>query len=186
LQQVENKLQQKSRFYLSQARSATRDTLEAVQMAASGVAGLPGRKTIVLFSDGFFVEESRNQLQQLAGIAARVGATIYAVDGRGLMGGKRGAPDVVTAQRGLDGNLDTGEDGHEMLASGTGGFVVRQTDDVARALDSIARDTSSYYVLGYRPSNVTMDGKFRTIKVVARSTELTVRARQGYVAAAIK
>ena len=50
--------------------------------------------------------------------------------------------------------------------------MVRNIDDVARALTTIARDTSSYYVLGYQPTNTVMDGKFRQISVKAKSSAL--------------
>jgi VWFA-related protein len=182
LQMIENRLQQKARVYVAQARDATRYTLEAVQMASDAVASLPGRKTLVVFSDGFFVEESRDELHRLAGMAARAGATIYGIDGRGLVGGRRPPPDVMTRERPLDGTLDTGGDGPEILADGTGGFVVRRMDDVARAMSIVARDTSSYYVIGYRPLNTAMDGTFRKITVKLGSPELSVRARRGYVA----
>ena len=33
-------------------------------------------------------------------------------------------------------------------------------DDVSRAFGMIARDTSTYYVIGYQPENATMDGLF--------------------------
>ena len=60
---------------------------------------------------------------------------------------------------------DTAEDGAEILAPGTGGFVVRNLNDVSRALGLVARDTSNYYVMGYQPENTMMDGKVRRIEV---------------------
>jgi VWFA-related protein len=182
LEMIENKLQQKARLYVAQSRDATRNTLDALRMATSAVAHLPGRKTIVFFSDGFFVEEARSEVRQLAGSAARVGATIYGIDGRGLVAGKGPMPDVVSRERPIDGSSDTSGDGPEMLADATGGFVVRRTDDVGKALKLIAQDTSSYYVLGYRPVDSVMNGTFRKITVKATSSALTVRARRGYVA----
>ena len=182
LQRVENHLQQKARLYIGQARESTRNTLDALQMVTNALAKLPGRKTVVLFSDGFFIEESRNLVQHLSGLAARGGVTIYGVDGRGLVGGRKPMPDVLDAGRPLDGTLDTGGDGPEMLADGTGGFVVRRTDDVAKALNAVVRDTSTYYVVGYSPTNAVMDGTFRAISVKVKSSELSVRARRGYIA----
>ena len=52
---------------------------------------------------------------------ARAGATIYAVDGRGMAGTKRALPDVITRERPLSGTMDTGADGPELLATSTGG-----------------------------------------------------------------
>ena len=143
---------------------------------------LPGRKTIVFFSDGFFASESSTQLQQIAGMAARVGAVIYGIDGRGLGGGPPQAPDVTATSRPISGGLDTSDNGPFVLANGTGGFVVRHATDIADALNGIALDTSTYYVVGYRPTNAAMDGKFRKISVKAKPLGLHIRARTGYVA----
>ncbi|HEY7475504.1 MAG TPA: hypothetical protein VH679_10865, partial [Vicinamibacterales bacterium] len=51
-----------------------------------------------------------------------------------------------------------------------------------RALGLVARDTSTYYVMGYQPENTVMDGKLRKIEVKAKAGELRVRARKGYIA----
>jgi hypothetical protein len=58
-------------------------------------------------------------------------------------------------------------------------------DDISRAIGMVARDTSTYYVIGYQPENSTMDGKFRKIEVKARVDGLTIRARKGYAAVAL-
>jgi len=185
VQQVENKLQQKARSYLGQSRDATRYTLESLQLVTSALAPYPGRKTIVFLSDGFFIEESKSDLRLIAGMAARAGATIYTIDGRGLAGARPTPPDVTTRDRPTEGLLDRGEDGPTMLADGTGGLVVRHMDDVAKALGIVANDTSTYYVIGYQPVKAVMDGKFRKITVKAKNSSLTVRARKGYVASSL-
>ena len=65
-------------------------------------------------------------------------------------------------------NFDTGDDGPNILTAGTGGFMVRNIDDISRAFGIIVRDTSTYYVIGYQPDNPTMDGKFRKIEVKSK------------------
>ena len=87
LQAVENKLQQKARLYIGQARDATRYTLASLQHVVSALATVPGRKTVVFLSDGFFTSETTTEIERLAAIASRAGAAIYAIDGRGLAGG---------------------------------------------------------------------------------------------------
>jgi VWFA-related protein len=185
LGQVENKLELKARTYVGQARDATRYTLASIQNVVATLAALPGRKTVVFFSDGFFSAESTSELQQLAGMAARAGTAIYSIDGRGLAGGPPQGPDVTSTTRPISGGLDTSDDGPFTLANGTGAVVVRHVTDIAHALDVIANDTSTYYVLGYRPTNAAMDGKFRKISVKARAPNMRIRARTGYVATAL-
>ena len=130
----------------------------------------------------FFTDEVRAEIQQIAAIAARGGATFYTIFGRGSDGVGGRTTDVVTAEPSTVTTLDTAEDGAEILAAGTGGFVVRNLNDVSRALGLVARDTSTSYVMGYQPDHTVMDGKVRRIEVRPKTTELRVRARKGYVA----
>jgi VWFA-related protein len=182
LQQVENQLQQKARLYLGQARDATRYTLESLQHVVGALATMPGRKTVVFMSDGFFTAESINELHRLAGMAARANEAIYAIDGKGLAGGPPEAPDVLTGAAKIDGGLDRSDDGAGLLADGTGAIVIRHSTDIETALTRIAADTSTYYVVGYRPTNSNMDGTFRKIEVKAKRAGLHIRARNGYIA----
>jgi VWFA-related protein len=185
LQQVENQIQQKARLYIRQARMMTAQTLQNLQIVARGLSRIPGRKTVVFMSEGFFVEESRGVLQTIAAQAARGGTTIYSIDGRGLINGLSPNPDVVMRTRARSTAFDTGEDGPTILTAGTGGMMVRNTDDMSRAFGLIVRDTSTYYVIGYQPDNSTMDGKFRKIEVKSKVPNLKVRARKGYAAIAL-
>ena len=181
---VMERLEQKARSYIDEARASTGTVLRALTALVSGLARMPGRKTLVLMTDGFFAEESLPAVQQIAGQAARNGVAIYGLDGRGLAGsGTREMPDVTTEGAGLSRSFDTSGTGPEMLARGTGGFVVRNASHFAGALGGIARDTSSYYVLGYAPGNSALDGSFRKIEVKAKGRDgAQVRARRGYLA----
>jgi VWFA-related protein len=181
---VMERLEQKARQYIDEARGATGTVLRSLSALVNGLGRMPGRKTLVLMTDGFFVEESLPAIQQIAGQAARNGVAIYGLDGRGLSGsGTREMADVMTEGPGLSRSFDTIGNGPHMLAQGTGGFVIRNASHFAGALSDIARDTSSYYVLGYAPANAALDGSFRKIEVKAKSRAgLQVRARKGYLA----
>ena len=72
--------------------------------------------------------------------------------------------------------------GAEMLASDSGGFSVKNTNDLSRGFQRIADETKSYYLLGYRPTNTKTDGKFRKIEVKLARKDVKVRARKGYFA----
>lgn len=183
VQQVENRLQEKAKFYIAQARDATRYTLQSLRQVVGALASMPGRKTVVFMSDGFYSSESTNELRQLGGIAARASEAIYAIDGRGLSGGPPEPADVVTSEGPISAANDRNDDAAGLLADGTGGLVVRHATDIGRALNDIATDTSTYYVVGYRPTNSTMDGKYRKIEVKTTKPGLHIRARTGYVAA---
>ena len=63
-----------------------------------------------------------------------------------------------------------------MLATKTGGFAAVNRNDFAGAFDRIVRENSSYYVLGYYPTNERRDGRFRTLAVRVKRPGLQVRS----------
>jgi VWFA-related protein len=185
LNQVENLIEQKARLYVRQARILADRTAQGLQTVARGLSRIPGRKTVVFLSEGFYLEDSRGLIEAIAAQAARGGTTIYSIDGRGLVGAPSPTASVVTTERGRSTAFDTGDDGPNILTASTGGFMVRNIDDMSRAFGMIVRDTSTYYVIGYQPANSTMDGKYRRIDVKSKVAGLNVRARKGYAALAL-
>jgi VWFA-related protein len=160
----------------------TDNTIRSLERIANGLAKIPGRKTVVLMTEGFFVEDSRSQLEMIAAQAARSGITIYSIDGRGLINSMATNPDVTTTDRARSTAFDPGDDGPNILTEGTGGFMIRNVDEIKRAFGMIVRDTSTYYVIGYQPENATMDGKVRKIEVKTNVPGAKVRARKSYAA----
>jgi VWFA-related protein len=65
------------------------------------------------------------------------------------------------------------------LASGTGGFVIANTNDLAGGLDKINREQNEYYLLAYSPPE-SAEGSCHTIRVKANRGGLNLRARSGY------
>jgi VWFA-related protein len=79
-------------------------TLGAIQYIVRGVAELPGRKSVILLSDGFRMTDADRQygrinstLRTLIDSANRAGVVIYAIDTRGLAVTGAGAADDVAA-----------------------------------------------------------------------------------------
>jgi Ca-activated chloride channel homolog len=73
------------------------------------------------------------------------------------------------------------------LAQATGGeaFFPNQLGEVAPICERIARDIRHQYTIGYVPANLTHDGAYRAIRVLARAKghdKLSVRTRSGYIA----
>jgi VWFA-related protein len=185
LNQVENLIQQKSRLYVRQARMLTYSTLQNLRYVVSRLSRIPGRKTLVLLTEGFFVEESRDDLLAIGAEAARGGTTIYSIDGRGLIGAPSATSDVLSEAAGRSTAFDSGEVAPFLLTNATGGMRLANIDDVGRAFNMVVRDTSTYYVIGYRPENSVMDGKFRKIEVKTSVSGVNIRSRKGYAAVAL-
>jgi VWFA-related protein len=180
---MQDQIEQKAQTYVRDARRAARGTLDTIAYVTRNLSRLEGRKTLVLLSEGFFVDDIRSTLPQLAGQAARAGITMYSLNLRGTLGvGGRILADASAPRGSLSTQGDSSEQGLDVLAAETGGMSIRYTDDFARALGEIARDTSTYYVLAYSPADATLDGKFRRIELKTKWKGLEVRARRGYIA----
>jgi VWFA-related protein len=172
--------------------------LAAIQGLVQGLAPLPGRKVVVLVSDGFLVglgaaENRAFDVRRIVDAATRSGVVLYALDTRGLIADVPGGsasfqgPGVLTAPGGRADLQTRGNEAQRQslnaLAEDTGGFLVRNTNDLGQGLGRIVRDNELYYLLAYEPTNPARDGKFRRIEVRLRGRSgLRVRTRSGYFA----
>jgi VWFA-related protein len=183
--QADVAIREKARRLQRQIQQATLQTLAALNGLASGLSKMAGPKTVVLLSDGFVTHEMESTLRQVVGQMARAGGRVYVIDVRGLNRGR--GTDIIdqpaaSDEAGAPASFDMKEDGPNSLALDTGGLVIRNENDIGRALDTIAVDANRYYVLAYQPSNVAFDGTFRPIQVRVKRPGVRVRARRGYLA----
>jgi VWFA-related protein len=191
-------------LYMAQ-RSHTRElqgrpVIGAIESIARAVRNVPGRKTLVLFSQGFSVPMTlERRLFRAVDQANKSNLAVYAVDAGGLRfrdPSDEGELYDISARRGGDrarayGGLSLFDRAREIgsdqkdstlryLAAATGGLLIRHTNDFLGALKRIDRDARTHYVLSYQPSNRDFDGGHRPIEVRTRRPGLTVRARSGY------
>jgi tetratricopeptide (TPR) repeat protein len=180
-------VRQKAASIAGNARMATERTLQALTALMNGLSAIDGRKNVLFFSEGILAEQEWPLVERTIGLAARANARIYTLDARGLdrsqmgdrlagvdPGGQGGMLEVLKA-------LDEASDSINSLAVDTGGFVIRNQNELTSAVARIAAEASRYYVLGYR-SDHTPDGSFRRLAVRVNKPGLVVRARRGYVA----
>ncbi|HEX9093521.1 MAG TPA: VWA domain-containing protein, partial [Coriobacteriia bacterium] len=172
-----------------QATTRLRTTLDTMERVINGLAAARGRKSVVLVSEGFVYDINLDEFKRVNEASRRANAAIYFVNARGL----EGLPVEMTAQFGpalpdqdvgyaFTDQLDAVA-GSEEIAGDSGGFVVRNTNDLTGGVQRIANETRAYYLLGYVPANTARDGKFRKIQVkLADGRGLQVRARKGYYA----
>jgi len=67
-----------------------------------------------------------------------------------------------------------------MLANGTGGFVIANTNDLLSGMEKIGKEQNEYYLLGYTPPE-SEEGSCHELKVkVDHSAGAAIRARTGY------
>jgi VWFA-related protein len=172
--------------------------LGVIESVVRGLSPLPGRKVVVLASDGFLIglgalETSAYDVRRITDAATRSGVVLYALDTRGLIAEPPGGdasfrgPGVLRAP-GARAKLQTQSveamrQGMNALAVDTGGFLVKNSNDIGQGLGRILRDNETYYLLAYEPANTARDGRFRKIQVRLRGRpELKLRTRSGYFA----
>jgi len=76
-------------------------------------------------------------------------------------------------------NINDNQQVMYMLANGTGGFVITNTNDLLGGLEKIARDQNQYYLLGYTPAE-SEEGSCHILHVKVERSGTIVRARSGY------
>jgi VWFA-related protein len=169
-------------------------TFDALTQIVRGLALLPGRKMVVLFSEGFALDASEEvaqitradgprtmddtwltdgrfeRFQRLLEQANAAQVTFYTFDAAGLR------LENPFAKSGFGRAPHVGL---LALAEGTGGAFVENTNDLAPGAVRAAEDHASYYVLGYTPSKPP-DGEYRSLSVRARCEGCRVLARRGY------
>jgi VWFA-related protein len=185
---VESQVEAKATQLVANERIASKQVLDSISALANGLAKLPGRKTLVLITEGFFVENALTDVQIVVGRAARASVRIYALDSRGLDRGSASG-DIFTSASPSQPVLsapslgDLGADAPNSLAVDTGGYVIRNENDFGKAFAEIDHDTSSYYIVGFRTSKPP-DEKFHQLTVRVKRSGVSVRSRKGYLASA--
>jgi len=173
----------------SQSQVRSRTTLAILQRSLEALNATRGRKSLILVSAGFIWDSNLEEFKWVARAARRANAAVYFVNAEGL----KGLPFQLTAEFGgalqeMDLGTALTEDfwdaeGAEAIASDSGGFTIRDTNDLSAGFKRIADENSTYYLVGYNPTNTARDGKFRKISVTVPGRKGSdVRARKGYYA----
>jgi VWFA-related protein len=186
----------------------TRPVLAALAAICEGLRSIPGKKTLVMFSEGFVASEALDwQVQSTIDIANRANVAIYIIDSSGLTGGapKSGAIAPSSALAGISAEVDieqrrrsgAGESVFDIsryeglnrqqdllyrISEDTGGHFVKNTNDIAAGLDRIDAEIRSRYTLAYRSTDPNFDGSFRKVKIEVNRPGANVLARPGYYA----
>lgn len=185
-------------------------TINSLLAVISPMQNLPGRKTIIFFSEGLKMPPAvMAKFPAVVNAANRANVSIYSIDAAGLrvdspieearreLNSLAGAS-MANQGRGNDrGNsgpytraLERNEDllrfdprsGLGMLSDQTGGFLIHDTNDLASGMRRIDDDANGYYFLTYVPQNKEYDGSFRRINVKVTRPNVDVQSRQGYYA----
>ena len=186
----------------------SRPILAALAALAEGLRTIPGKKTLVLFSQGFVTPAVLDwQVQSTIDIANRANVAIYIIDSAGL---RASAPtsgayvpatplsgvSAITNQeqriRAVGGETvfdNVRQEGQSReydilyrISGDTGGKLLKGNNDIGQGLERINQEIHSRYTLAYRSSNQNFDGTFRKIKIEVRRPDAQIVSRSGYYA----
>ncbi|HKV42571.1 MAG TPA: VWA domain-containing protein, partial [Blastocatellia bacterium] len=179
-----------------------RVTLKMLKAVVERLASLPGQRMMAILSDGFTLRDrsgniDSSDLEEVLSKAGRSGTVIDSI----FAGGLEGPPAFETSQGGVAtidsrtqsvntsalsalyqaGAVEDAKDVLNAVAKDTGGEFFANTNDILGALQSGLESNRVYYTLGYYPSNVKDEKKFRNITVKVRThPEYVVRCQKGY------
>ncbi|MGD1103357.1 MAG: VWA domain-containing protein, partial [Terriglobia bacterium] len=173
----------------------TDEKLIAIESLATMLRNVPGRKSVLHFSSGITRtgQENQAQLRAATDAANQADVSLYTMDARGLAalppGGdaSSSSPSATALYSGsavasqvssLQGSRET----LATLATDTGGRNFYDLNDFSPAFEEVQKENSSYYLVGYSPTNTRSDGRFRHIRVEVARPGLKVQARPGYFA----
>ncbi|HEX8143055.1 MAG TPA: VWA domain-containing protein [Pyrinomonadaceae bacterium] len=189
-------------------------TLGALNYIIRGLRDLPGRKSVLLITEGFSIYNNSNassrssdnslgtgrndrivdSLRRLTDLANRASVVIYTLDPRGLQTlgltaqdntSNLSQSDIETALSDRRSRFFESHDGTDYLARQTGGFSIRNNNDLSGGVRRVLDDQKGYYLIGYRPEESTFDPRtggrrFYTLSIKVKRPGLRVRTRNGF------
>jgi VWFA-related protein len=175
-------------------------SLNAIKYVMQGLRDLPGRKSVILFSEDLGLpdvnssanmrESTEDRLRKLADEANRASVVFYAIDPRGSIytGGTASDapsdnPAAVFANR--SNQVISSQDGMVILAQKTGGLFYAGSNDLGDGLRKAVDDGDGYYLMGYQPEENTFNAKmdtpkYHSIALKLKRPGLKVRSRSGF------
>jgi VWFA-related protein len=172
-----------------------RNMIRALGDLGRSLGALPGRKIVVLFAGTLPSSgDPRAEIREAIDAANKSGVAFYGVDvrpvftqtdpgepqptspfsSRRVSGEAQGDPGAALPEFGA-----SSQSALFNLASGTGGFMVRNTSDLLGGLQDIGKEQDQYYVLTYVAPE-SKEGTCHSLRVKVDRKQTTVRSRTNY------
>jgi VWFA-related protein len=179
-----------ARRELSLGDHETQVTLTSLNNVVLRTAAMPGQRSIILVSPGFFNPDYLERQTEVTDRALRAGVIINTLDARGLYtdtleAGTTRAPSHTIAGpmlQYLHESAAADDDVLADLAYTTGGTFIRNTNDLEGGLRRLGAPPEYSYLLAFTPQNLKFDGRFHSLKVTIKGQQLNIQARKGYYA----
>jgi Ca-activated chloride channel family protein len=138
---------------------------DAIHYSLGRIKDQPGRKAIIVFSDGADTTSSMRD-KEVVDYARAVEATVYSI-------GFKGSGLMASSPRGF----------LRKIATETGGqfFAPDKVGELIQVFSEISNELKNHYLLAYTPARAA-DGSWREIVLKVNRPDAEVRVRKGYFA----
>ena len=139
-----------------------------------------GRKTVMLFSEGFFTDHVSRELEQVAASAAESYSVVYGIDLNSRASDPRQTGPLGGSQHA---EIQSRLEPLATLALETDGRLVTMANDwMDEALAGIATESADYYIVGFEPSADALRNRerYHRLKVDVKRPGAHVSTRTGY------
>jgi VWFA-related protein len=193
LQQAQSAAKSAAQRNVHQGEHDSHVSLTVLKDVIRRMAAMPGQRSMILVSPGFFTTFDQTQEKtEIVDRAIHSNVIISALDARGLYtivpGGdaSQGAIDITSAAMKSRYQIDSALAQADLLAElaeGTGGNFFHNSNDLDAGIKRVSDAPEYFYVLGFAPQNLKLDGTFHRLKVALKeSNKLALQARRGYYA----
>ena len=195
-------------FDMLERDQMTYPVIDGLFAVIAQMKNLPGRKSVVLFSEGIALPPAIERLfLGVTDAANRANVAIYTMDaaglraeseqsgirdqvnraaagGGGILGGGKSGGGALTKSLEYNEDVLRQDPRHGLigLAKDTGGAAFDNTNNLRSGFERVDSDQHNYYLLGYTSTNDKLDGNYRAIDVKVTRPGVTVSARRGYFA----
>ena len=178
-------LLQNARAVVSQSDGESRQFLQRLADVISGFRDIEGRKTVILFSEGFIQDNLSRELEAVAAAAAQSYCVFYTID---LNQRTPSLGQAFVSETSLGSEIEARLAPLSTLAVETDGALILDASARSAAeLDKIADVAQDYYLVGFTPPAAARaePGKYRRVTVTVRRAGARVSARSGYAVAPV-
>ena len=157
------------------------------------MSGMPGQRTIIVISPGFITPSEQTEKMDVLDRAIHGAVLINSLDARGLwtdpsLDASRPNNSHSAQFQNLTSQYDRDAASAQAdvlaeMAYGTGGSFFQNSNDLDEGFRRLATAPEYYYLLGFSPQNLKLDGNFHALKVALKlRAGLDIQARKGYYA----
>jgi len=178
---------------LAEGNHETQITMGTLNNVVRRISYMPGQRSVILVSPGFYNPEEKQEETEIIERALNANVIVGALDARGLYT-DIGVPDIsrpgpasaaaapLQAQYRIR-SASADSDIMAELADGTGGSFFHNSNDLEAGFGRLSSAPEYYYLLGFSPQNLKLDGRYHKLKVTLNvPKKLSVQARRGYYA----